>query len=157
MANPRQRAKARSHKSNKPSPSIKRRQHHKLRKAPALHGPEVLQKDWDRKKTVFQKYVPHLGLHTLKLDADFYSYASLGLLPSIPVAGSRIHPGRVRIPLEQGVKVGYGRIVRDEEGNVIDIIIPEETDGEENHEEVEEDEVVRGTTDLVRCEWCFPS
>lgn len=57
MANPRQRNKARSHKSTKPSQAIKRRLHHKLRKAPPLKGPEVLQSGWDRKKTVFQKWV----------------------------------------------------------------------------------------------------
>lgn len=57
MANPRQRSKARSHKSTKPSQAIKRRLHHKLRKAPPLKGPEVLQRGWDRNKTVFQKYV----------------------------------------------------------------------------------------------------
>ena len=52
--------------------------------------------------------------------------------------------------------MGYGRIVRDEDGNVIDIVISEEQeqDAAENVEEVEEmegDETVRGTSDLVRC------
>lgn len=62
MANPRQRNKAKSYKSTKPSHAIKRRLHHKLRKAPPLKGPEVLQKGWDKQKTVFQKYIlfiPH--------------------------------------------------------------------------------------------------
>jgi len=55
MANPRQRNKARSHKRTEPSSNLKRRMHHKLRKAPPLKGPEVLQQQWDKKKTVFQK------------------------------------------------------------------------------------------------------
>lgn len=57
MANPRQRNKARSHKSHKPSANSVRRIHQKLRKAPPLKGPEVLQESWDSKRTVFQKYV----------------------------------------------------------------------------------------------------
>ena len=55
MANPRQRSKARSHKSTKPSHAAKRRMHHRLRKPPPLKGPEVLQQGWDSHKTVFQK------------------------------------------------------------------------------------------------------
>jgi hypothetical protein len=55
MANPRQRSKARSHKSTKPSLNAKRRLHQKLRRKPTLNGPEVLQQGWDKHKTVFQK------------------------------------------------------------------------------------------------------
>lgn len=55
MANPRQRSKAKSHKSTKPTRSQKKRLHAKLRKAPPLKGPEALQEAWDKKKTVFQK------------------------------------------------------------------------------------------------------
>lgn len=57
MANPRQRNKAKSSRTQKPSLNAKRRMHQKLRKAPPLKGPEVLQERWDKKKTVFQKYV----------------------------------------------------------------------------------------------------
>lgn len=55
MANPRQRNKARSSKTTKPSLNMKRRMHQKARRAPPLKGPEVLQAQWDKKKTVFQK------------------------------------------------------------------------------------------------------
>jgi len=55
MANPRQRNKARSSKTTKPSLNMKRRMHQKARRAPPLKGPEVLQGQWDKKKTVFQK------------------------------------------------------------------------------------------------------
>jgi len=52
------------------------------------------------------------------------------------------------------VKVGYGRIVRDEEGNVVDIIIVDESEpAEDEDEEMKEDERVEGKTDnIVRCE-----
>lgn len=55
MANPRQRSKAKSHKSTKPSLNQRKRIHAKLRKAPPLKGPDALQSAWDKKKTVFQK------------------------------------------------------------------------------------------------------
>jgi nucleolar protein 16 len=55
MANPRQRSKAKSHKSTKPNLNQRKRIHSKLRKAPNLVGPDALQGAWDKKKTVFQK------------------------------------------------------------------------------------------------------
>lgn len=51
--------------------------------------------------------------------------------------------------------VGYGRIIRDEDGNVIDIILPEDEKTEETVEEEEEEEkerVVEAKTDVVKCE-----
>nr|ODO02681.1 nucleolar protein 16 [Cryptococcus depauperatus CBS 7855] len=118
MANPRQRNKAKSSRTSKPSLNSKRRMHQKLRKAPPLKGPEVLQDKWDKKKTVFQ------------------NYAALGLLPKIPIpqAASSSRSQRVALPSipldaqpEEGApKVGFGRIIRDEEGNVVDIIIDED-------------------------------
>ncbi|ODO07619.1 nucleolar protein 16 [Cryptococcus wingfieldii CBS 7118] len=149
MANPRQRNKAKSSRSHKPSLAAKRRMHQKLRKAPPLKGPEVLQDKWDKKKTVFQ------------------NYAALGLLPSIPIpqqASSRSH--RVQLPEvpesaqdeeEAGpVKVGFGKIIRDEEGNVIDIIIEGEEEEEAQKKAEEEMEVdekskkVEAKTEVVR-------
>ncbi|BEJ12800.1 hypothetical protein CspHIS471_0212600 [Cutaneotrichosporon sp. HIS471] len=118
MANPRQRSKAKSHQSTKPNLAQKKRMHAKLKKAPPLRGPETLQNAWDKKKTVFQ------------------NYAALGLLPSIPIPNQPERNQRVKLPLlpptedAAAPKIGFGRIVRDEEGNVIDIIIDgEEEDG----------------------------
>jgi len=56
--------------------------------------------------------------------------------------------------------VGYGRIVRDEEGNVIDIIMPEEEEtgvvAQETNEDAEEEvKHVEAKTDVVRCECLF--
>ncbi|TXT10757.1 hypothetical protein VHUM_02262 [Vanrija humicola] len=121
MANPRQRSKAKSHRSTKPSANQKRRIHQKLRKAPPLKGPEALQEAWDKKKTVFQ------------------NYAALGLLPSIPVdKGARSQ--RVKLPVapptdEDGDAAmadaapatgSFGRIIRDADGNIIDIVLDDE-------------------------------
>ncbi|OCF30661.1 nucleolar protein 16 [Kwoniella heveanensis CBS 569] len=153
MANPRQRNKAKSHKSHGPSSNSIRRMHQKLRKAPPLKGPEVLQQSWDKKKTVFQ------------------NYAALGLLPNIPIpqTASSSRSQRVKLPqvpaeVESAPKVGFGRIIRDEEGNVIDIVIDEEPEqaGAEAGKETEKegdapfvhDEAerapVQGKTDVVR-------
>ncbi|WWC90907.1 uncharacterized protein L201_005845 [Kwoniella dendrophila CBS 6074] len=127
MANPRQRSKAKSHKSTKPSIHRIRKLHQKQRRAPPLKGPEILQQGWDKKKTVFQ------------------NYAALGLLPSIPIPNqaSSSRSQRVKLPIvpSSGIdideedeqvqpKVGFGRIIRDEEGNVIDIIIDEDEEQE---------------------------
>ncbi|WVR07347.1 nucleolar protein 16 [Kwoniella sp. DSM 27419] len=147
MANPRQRNKARSSRSTKPSANAIRRLHAKQRKAPVLKGPEVLQQGWDKKKTVFQ------------------NYAALGLLPSIPIpqTASSSRSQRVKLPqvpdeVEEAPKVGFGRIIRDEEGNVVDIIIDEEDDeqagDEPSHQAFQDDEEeyapVEGKTEVVR-------
>ncbi|WWC71764.1 nucleolar protein 16 [Kwoniella pini CBS 10737] len=147
MANPRQRSKAKSHKSTKPSIHRIRKLHQKQRRAPPLKGPEVLQQGWDKKKTVFQ------------------NYAALGLLPSIPIPNQSTssRSQRVKLPIipstekieEQQPKVGFGRIIRDEEGNVIDIIIDEDEELEQEGnvpfaEDEGEKEPVEGKTEVVK-------
>jgi nucleolar protein 16 len=57
--------------------------------------------------------------------------------------------------------VGFGRIIRDEDGNVIDIILPDDDDEDEEEQE-DEDEVkefapVEAKTDIVRGEWWTPN
>jgi hypothetical protein len=62
-------------------------------------------------------------------------------------------------------KVSYGRIVRDEQGNVIDIILEEDEEVQEqqedgvkgalNPEREYEPEAVEAKTDVVRCEFIF--
>ncbi|KIR36712.1 nucleolar protein 16 [Cryptococcus deuterogattii MMRL2647] len=143
MANPRQRNKAKSSRSHKPSLNAKRRMHQKLRKAPPLKGPEVLQEKWDKKKTVFQ------------------NYAALGLLPSIPVpkGASTSRSQRVKLPEvpaeveAENVKVGFGRIIRDEEGNVINIIIDEDEQEQEEQIKVHEEKeigLIEAKTEVVK-------
>lgn len=140
--------------------------HQKLRKAPPLKGPEVLQEKWDKKKTVFQKYVFPVSVKaawiTLLIRLHPHSYAALGLLPSIPVSkgASTSRSQRVKLPEvpaeaeAQNVKVGFGRIIRDEEGNVIDIIIDEDEEKQEEEQiEVDEEkelEPVEAKTEVVK-------
>lgn len=89
-------------------------------------------------------HLPTSTHFTTPTTADI-SYAALGLLPSIPLPTKPERNQRVKLPLlpppveetEAAPKIGFGRIVRDADGNVIDIII----DGEE--EETEEDEATR--------------
>lgn len=116
-----------------------------------------------------------------KTDND--SYAALGLLTSIPLpttaSSSRSHRAQITLPpsgpgseavdvdheMEVTSKMSYGRIVRDEQGNVIDIILDEEEDDLEetdagkkdggrralNPEKDYEPEAVQAKTDVVRC------
>jgi hypothetical protein len=73
------------------------------------------------------------------------SYAALGLLPSIPLPKNPSAKHRVALPFGSDgmdvdaapVKATFGRIIRDEAGNVIDIIIDEDDEekAEENKEE----------------------
>jgi len=108
------------------------------------------------------------------------SYAALGLLPSIPLptgaSSSTTHRAPINLPSassstgngnedEVTPKVSYGRIIRDDQGNVIDIILDEEEDqdqgAKDGGEEVEGalnpakewvPEKVEAKTDVVRCE-----
>ena len=118
------------------------------------------------------------------------SYAALGLLPNIPLpskSSSRSHkaslpflPPHLRpaaeadeeledAQAEARPKVGFGRIIRDADGNVVDIIIDEEPEAadagasgegmdveDDGHEEGDEGDEgivkrVEGKTDVVRC------
>ncbi|PWN28885.1 hypothetical protein BDZ90DRAFT_230895 [Jaminaea rosea] len=121
MANPRQRRKARSGTSSGPSKAAKREIKKKLNRAAEIKGPEVLREAWDKKKTVRQNYID------LGLIADTSLRPSGGTEPggsgagqeSVGASGSGKKLGK-----------GMGRIVRDEEGNVIDIIEGGEEDGQ---------------------------
>nr|CDI51013.1 ribosomal large subunit biogenesis-related protein [Melanopsichium pennsylvanicum 4] len=100
MANPRQRRKARSASSLKPSLNAKRQMKKRLVRAPTVHGPDVLKDNYDPKLTLRQ------------------NYARLGLIPSLdvrPDSGANID-----VP----VRKGMARVVRDAQGNIINIIEP---------------------------------
>lgn len=113
MANPRQRRKSRSGAANGPSAVAKRHQKKKLVRAPTVKGPEALKDKWDGKKTVRQ------------------NYEALGLLPSLslrqsggtaPGASTLTVPARSSKAASARPAKGMGRIIRDAEGDVIDII-----------------------------------
>jgi len=124
MANPRQRRKARS-SSYKPV-SQSRNAKRNLKKMPPIRGPKILQDAWDPKKTVRQNYAA-LGLvHTLKPSAA-------GGLEPLEGQGQHIEENKntpTSLPEHPGcIPKGFGKIIRDECGNVLRIELPEEEDG----------------------------
>ncbi|KAA1474870.1 hypothetical protein DENSPDRAFT_841528 [Dentipellis sp. KUC8613] len=128
MANPRQRRKARS-SSYKPV-NHSRRAKKILKKQPAIRGPKVLQEAWDKRKTVLQNYA------ALGLSASLNPRTSGGVES---VKKSREEGGdsdnvqatgqATELPeSESSVPKGYGRIIRDEEGNIVDVEMEDETE-----------------------------
>ncbi|KAG8773014.1 Nucleolar protein 16 [Ceratobasidium sp. 428] len=121
MANPRQRRKARS--SSHSSVKQSRRANKNLRKYPAIKGPKLLQDAWDKKKTVRQNYEA-LGLvHTLNPVAQGGAdnptpTAKLESAASTPTEAGSSKP----------IPRGYGKIIRDENGAVLRIELPEEAE-----------------------------
>jgi hypothetical protein len=93
---------------------------------------------------------------------DFYSYEALGLLSSIPLASSSRGPKGKGVAgqdedLEESLITGYGRIVRDEAGTVIDIILPEENEEEEeNDEESRVEKKVEAKTAIAKSTLALP-
>ena len=104
----------------------------------------------------------------------WYSYEALGLLASLPLpngsSSSRSYRARLKLPLhivpgedvtendeDSGPRaMGFGQIIRDEEGNVVDIIMPEEEAGigEDDGEPASDEETwaaVEGKTEVIRC------
>lgn len=115
MANPRQRRKARSTSTLKPSINAKQRMRKRLARAPTIHGPDILKDSYDPTLTLKQ------------------NYAKLGLIPSLNVRPSS--GGTEPTPTSSAAtasssssnstekpKKGMARIVRDDDGNIVDIV-----------------------------------
>ncbi|KAJ9477105.1 Nucleolar protein 16 [Pseudozyma hubeiensis] len=118
MANPRQRRKARSGSTMKPSLNAKKQMKKKLSRAPTIHGADVLKDNYDPKLTLRQ------------------NYARLGLIPSLDVrpdsGGVERIPSASSSSADNGVvRKGMARVVRDEAGNIVDILEPEDDQDEE--------------------------
>ncbi|CBQ67457.1 conserved hypothetical protein [Sporisorium reilianum SRZ2] len=113
MANPRQRRKARSGSTMKPSINAKKQMKKKLARAPTVHGADVLKESYDPKLTLRQ------------------NYAKLGLIPSLDVrpdtggvertSSSTAAAASASVEGEAPRK-GMARVIRDDAGNIIDII-----------------------------------
>ncbi|GLB35108.1 putative ribosome biogenesis protein Nop16 [Lyophyllum shimeji] len=140
MANPRQRRKARS-SSYRPVHHSKHAKRN-LKKMPPIRGPKILQDAWNPKKTVRQNYAA-LGLaHTLKPSAsgglEPVAHPQRHIDENVGQANSqRQDPGRV--------PKGFGKIIRDESGNVLRIELPE--DDEAPAEELEAMEMAEPDVD----------
>ncbi|KAG1759029.1 ribosome biogenesis protein Nop16 [Suillus occidentalis] len=123
MANPRQRRKAKS--STHRTVSHSRRAQKLLKKMPVIRGPKALQDAWDKSKTVHQNYAA-LGLQ-FALTPTQSGGAERTLISSKDSASA----GPVTATLESGgaglstIPRGFGRIIRDEFGNVVRIDLAE--------------------------------
>jgi len=130
MANPRQRRKQRSgHKAVRHSSHAKRN----LKKMPPLRAPKVLRDAWDSQLTVKQNYTRLGLLPTMNPRAKGGS--EMGIHPDIVMTNAE-ESSDTPVPTKVLPK-GYGRIVRDSEGNVIDIELGDSVDGDV---EIDEDE-----------------
>ncbi|KAG7086609.1 hypothetical protein E1B28_002553 [Marasmius oreades] len=139
MANPRQRRKSRSssHRPVSHSKNAKRT----LKKMPTIRAPKVLQDAWDKNKTVRQNYAALGLIHDLNpsaaggaevVDVDINQNDQTthpitdSAVSSTSENGSQgtsaLGAGKPALP-PQGSTIpkGYGRIVRDEVGNVVRI------------------------------------
>ncbi|KAG1736720.1 ribosome biogenesis protein Nop16 [Suillus lakei] len=123
MANPRQRRKAKS--STHKTVSHSRRAQKLLKKMPAIRGPKALQDAWDKSKTVRQNYAA-LGLQ-LALTPTQSGGSERTLIPTKSSA-STVSDSTTLKAVKAGpstIPRGFGRIIRDEFGNVIRIDLPE--------------------------------
>ncbi|KAI8998746.1 ribosome biogenesis protein Nop16 [Trametes punicea] len=154
MANPRQRRKLRSG-SHKPV-QHSRRAKKLLKKQPPIRGPKVLQEAWDPRKTVRQNY------EALGLAASLNPIASGGterkISSSQPAHGDRSETqpeaSSSKPTAANGVPKGYGKIIRDADGNVVDVQLGDEED-EKEAEAMEEvlDDIPDPTEDDQAAGW----
>ncbi|PIL23883.1 hypothetical protein GSI_13634 [Ganoderma sinense ZZ0214-1] len=112
----------------------------------AIRGPKVLQEAWDPRKTVRQNY------EALGLVATLNPIASGGTervegQHADGKEGSAEREGSVTVSTQRaganGVRKGYGKIIRDGEGNIVEVQLGEEDEAEEpvTQEEGVEEEI----------------
>ncbi|KAJ7349205.1 ribosome biogenesis protein Nop16 [Mycena albidolilacea] len=122
MANPRQRRKARS-SSHRPV-SHARNAKRNLKKTPPIRGPAILSERWDKRKTVRQNYAALGLIHTLNPSA------SGGVEPTETTEAPPVNPTAASTSSQPNpvppIPKGHGRIVRDEDGNILRIELAEE-------------------------------
>ncbi|KAE8214182.1 hypothetical protein CF327_g2366 [Tilletia walkeri] len=140
MANPRQRRKQRSSAASGSSNTSKRAQRKKLHRAPPLKGPAaaIIRDQWDRTKTIRQNYRalglvgdglalrPSGGGEKTALEAQAEAEAAAAEASSSAAAKGK---GKATAEGSSKLRKGLGRIIRDEQGNVIDIIEGGEDEG----------------------------
>jgi len=137
MANPRQRRKQRS-SSHKPVHQS-RRAGKNLKKQPAIRGPKVLQEAWDKRKTVRQNYA------ALGLAASLTPTESGGVEKILVPHAAEDHDAPAPEASTsagassgfKGIPKGFGRIIRDEDGNIVDVEL-----GDEDAEETPMEDIV---------------
>jgi len=147
MANPRQRRKARS--GSHTAVHHSRRAKKLLKKQAPIRGPKVLQDAWDKEKTVRQNY-DALGLlaclnptesggveRPRRNGVNGHSGShEHSIVPRAGVAGDCSSSSQKEGDNKNSLPKGYGRIIRDENGDIVDVEMGEGEDGD--------DEVVMG-------------
>jgi len=130
MANPRQRRKARS-SSHRPV-SHSRHAKRNLKKTPPIRGPKILQDAWDKQKTVRQNYAK-LGL-VVTLDPSAHGGVEkpLGVASSDKLSRQEASSSSTSPPTSADLPSGFGRIIRDQAGNVVGYELNEPQIEEEN-------------------------
>ncbi|CAD6967495.1 unnamed protein product [Tilletia controversa] len=129
MANPRQRRKQRSSSASGSSATSKKAQRKKLHRAPPIKGPAaaIIGEHWDRTKTITQNYRA-LGLvgNALSLrpsgGAEKNAAEYVHRAPPSSSSASANANGNGKANEGAPLRKGLGRIIRDDQGNVIDII-----------------------------------
>ncbi|RPD66017.1 hypothetical protein L226DRAFT_519555 [Lentinus tigrinus ALCF2SS1-7] len=133
MANPRQRRKLRSG-SHKPV-QHSRRAKKLLKKQPPIRGPKLLQEAWDARKTVRQNY------EALGLAASLNPTASGGTERALCTHGGdekncekpeASTSGSSKALGANGVRKGFGKIIRDAEGKVVEVQLGDESGEDED-------------------------
>ncbi|TFK42734.1 ribosome biogenesis protein Nop16 [Crucibulum laeve] len=148
MANPRQRRKARS-SSHRPV-SHSRHAKRNLKKTPPIRAPKALQDAWDPRKTVKQNYATLGLIHDLNPNAAGGSEVSQKFHIALESAGES--SSTTATSSDGAIPKGFGKIIRDEAGNILRVEIPEvsgegdaDRDAEMQGLETEVDECVHNT------------
>ncbi|KAJ7771698.1 ribosome biogenesis protein Nop16 [Mycena metata] len=155
MANPRQRKKSRS-SSHRPV-SHARHAKRNLKKTPPIRGPAsaVLSALWDKKRTVRQNYAALGLIHTLNPSAS-------GGVEPIEVTAGRVEDSPVNLTAASTssqsnttspIPKGHGRIIRDEEGNVLRIEFAEEDEQMPEEDDKTMEELEPEMDPLLRQKW----
>jgi len=140
MANPRQRRKARS-SSHRPI-SHSRHAKRNMKKVPPIHGPKALQEAWDKQKTVHQNYAKlGLALNLNPLANGGFERSSNTTIQE----PSLVSPAMDTAEDEPCIPSGFGRILRDDTGNIIGF----EASKTEEHPSLEVAEGLHAVVDLA--------
>ncbi|KAL1947723.1 hypothetical protein VTO73DRAFT_13447 [Trametes versicolor] len=148
MANPRQRRKLRSG-SHKPV-HHSRRAKKILKKQPPIRGPQVLQEAWDPRKTVRQNYealglvstlTPTASGGTEKPLISHPDHDDEELAESQPEASTSAAASTSQPSGASGLPKGYGKIIRDADGNIVDIVLGDDDDEATEEAEAMEEEL----------------
>ncbi|KAJ2840950.1 Nucleolar protein 16, partial [Coemansia erecta] len=120
-------------KLRNPKLKVTRKKADKARKI-KYTGHPLLRQEWDRNKTVLENY-KKLGLVSKVNGARGGTEKDLFFKPKEDENNSAVEPTEQDV--KKAIPKGYGIIERDEQGNVVNIILPEEEDPLDSDYEME--------------------